>query len=175
MEGSCSASSSRGRAVSGVDVTNLRLGSRHCRTRTTIKYHPFKGEERRNCLDIYNDHRIPWALTITLLSCTFTMPSIMWNRFVSRLPPVLRPRWTWRYVLCFGVATYSIYCLLFASPMLSSRLPEYTGPYSVGAIDLEIPCEPRRLNDARLKDDGHHAFQVRQPAQLLLESRRTGR
>ncbi|KAI1610146.1 1-alkyl-2-acetylglycerophosphocholine esterase [Exophiala viscosa] len=88
------------------------------------------------------------------------MPSMIWNRFVSRLPPVLRPRWTWRYVVCFGVATYSIYCLLSASPMLSSRLPEYTGPYSVGAIDLEVPCEPRRLNDARLKDDGHHAFQL---------------
>jgi len=85
---------------------------------------------------------------------------MFWNRLILRLPPVLRPRWTWRYILCFGLATYTVYSLLFASPLLSSKLPAYTGPHQVGTIDLEIPCDPRRINDATLKDGGHPAFQV---------------
>lgn len=77
-----------------------------------------------------------------------------------RLPPVLRPRWTWRYVVGATAATYLIYCFLFASPLFSSRLPHYTGPHAVGAIDLEAPVEPRRAHEARFKHDDKPAFQV---------------
>ena len=83
-----------------------------------------------------------------------------------RLPPVLRPRWTWRYVLGAGAATYLIYCFLFASPVFSSKLKPYSGPYSVGAIDIEAPVESRAIHGAKLKDDGKTAFQVSQ-AQLI--------
>lgn len=78
-----------------------------------------------------------------------------------RLPPILRPRWTWRCILGATVATYLIYCFLFASPLFSSRLPSYTGPYAVGAIDLEAPVvEPRRAHDARFRENDQPAFQV---------------
>ncbi|KAK5046146.1 hypothetical protein LTR84_008603 [Exophiala bonariae] len=77
------------------------------------------------------------------------------------LPPTLRPRWTWRYILGATGATYLLYCFLFASPLFSSRLPQYTGPYAVGAIDLEAPvAEPRRAHDARFKHNDKPAFQV---------------
>ncbi|KAJ9633648.1 hypothetical protein H2204_006854 [Knufia peltigerae] len=88
------------------------------------------------------------------------MGSMVWNRMVLRLPPILRPRWTWRYLLSFSIATYAVYNLLFARPLLSSNLPAYTGPYQVGTIDLEAPCDPRRINDATLKEGHHPAFQV---------------
>lgn len=87
---------------------------------------------------------------------------MVWNRMVLRLPPILRPRWTWRYLLSFSIATYAVYNLLFARPLLSSNLPAYTGPYQVGTIDLEAPCDPRRINDATLKEGHHPAFQVSQ-------------
>lgn len=82
-----------------------------------------------------------------------------------RLSSILRPRWTWRYLICAGMAVYAISSFLLptsSSPLLSSNLPAYTGPYAVGAIDLEIPLERSRTvhESARFKDTDDLAFQV---------------
>ncbi|EXJ88118.1 hypothetical protein A1O1_05046 [Capronia coronata CBS 617.96] len=89
------------------------------------------------------------------------MVSMLWKRTLLRLLSALRPRLTWRYLLSCGICLYVASCLLFASrPLFSSRLPAYTGQYSVGAIDLEISTEPRTIHAARLKDSGLPAFQL---------------
>jgi platelet-activating factor acetylhydrolase len=76
-----------------------------------------------------------------------------------RIEPVVHPRWTWRYVLCCGVATYLAYCTLFSSPLLSSNLPAYTGPHEVGLVDIEVPVDHRTIHNATLKD-GTPAFKM---------------
>lgn len=76
-----------------------------------------------------------------------------------RLPPVLRPRLTWRYAICAAAALYVSYCFLVDSPLLASRLPQYTGPHPVGAIDIESPCEQRIVSDFKTKA-GDAAFQL---------------
>lgn len=45
-------------------------------------------------------------------------------------------------------------------PYLSSNLPKHHGKYGVGVIDLEIPCERRRLSDTVLEKNGNLAFEV---------------
>ena len=42
--------------------------------------------------------------------------------------------------------------------MLSSSLPQYTGNYDVGIIDIEAPCVPRRIGDYSYKETGDDAF-----------------
>ncbi|TKA32942.1 hypothetical protein B0A50_01168 [Salinomyces thailandicus] len=76
------------------------------------------------------------------------------------LPTVLRPRWTVRYVLCSIAALYIVYCTLFDMPLFSTALPPYTGPHEVGTIDLEVPCDGRKVNDAVFKADGKPAFEL---------------
>ena len=76
------------------------------------------------------------------------------------LPPNLRPRWTIRYVLYSLVAFYSLVCLLFDMPFFSSPLPQYTGPFEVGTIDLEAPCDARKVYEVAFKDSGEPAFSV---------------
>lgn len=85
-----------------------------------------------------------------------------------RLTPVvlslLRPRLTVRYVLFSIAALWVTYRVLISQqPLLANRLPGYTGPYRVGAVDVEYPLEtPRRVSDARFKSesDGGYAFEV---------------
>lgn len=77
-----------------------------------------------------------------------------------RLSPILRPRLTWRYVLAASAALYVTYCFLVDSPLLASRLPQYTGPYPVGAIDIESPCDSRQTSSFRLKESDQPAFQL---------------
>lgn len=86
---------------------------------------------------------------------------------VHRLTPVilslLRPRLTVRYVLFSIAALWVTYRVLVSQPLLSNRLPGYTGPYRVGAVDVEYPLEtPRRVSDVRFKSelDGGYAFEV---------------
>ncbi|EXJ68583.1 uncharacterized protein A1O5_08377 [Cladophialophora psammophila CBS 110553] len=88
------------------------------------------------------------------------MASMVWERLWLRLKPIVWPRWTWRYILSCCVATYVAYCTLFSAPALSSRLPPYTGPYSVGAIDVEVPVETRSIHNAIFRDGGHPAFEL---------------
>ncbi len=75
-----------------------------------------------------------------------------------RLPPMLRPRLTVRYLFFSSLAIYILYCFLSGSPLLASNLPRYTGPYAVGTIDIEAPCAQRNINPFRLKGSGGSAF-----------------
>lgn len=78
-----------------------------------------------------------------------------------KIPAILQPRLTWRYLLCSAAAIYVTYCFLFSMPLFCHKLPDYTGPYEVGAIDIEVPLEqPRLLNNAFLKDTDQYAFEV---------------
>ena len=77
----------------------------------------------------------------------------------SRIPFLLRPRLTWRYILSSTVVLYSAYCLLTAQPLLSCRMPPYTGPYSVGTIDIEVPRPLHRVGNEFFQD-GSPAFEM---------------
>lgn len=86
---------------------------------------------------------------------------------VRRLTPViaclLRPRLSVRYVLFSIAALWVAYRILASQPLLSNRLPGYTGPYRVGALDIEYPLEtPNRVSDVKFKSksDGDYAFEV---------------
>ncbi|KAG6364654.1 hypothetical protein INS49_006257 [Diaporthe citri] len=85
------------------------------------------------------------------------------HRLTPVILPLLRPRLTFRYVLFSIAALWVTYRVLVSQPLLSNRLPGYTGPYRVGAVDVEYPLEtPRRVSDARFKSksDGDYAFEV---------------
>ncbi|KAI3341485.1 platelet-activating factor acetylhydrolase, isoform II-domain-containing protein [Ustulina deusta] len=78
-----------------------------------------------------------------------------------RIPHVLRPRLTWRYVICVIAVFYILYCYLFSLPLFASPLPMYSGPYPVGAIDIESSVSPPRVIDtARFKDSHKNAFEL---------------
>lgn len=84
------------------------------------------------------------------------------SRAVPTLQRVFRPRLSWRYIACSVVAVYVVFCWIRGSPLLASRLPGYTGPYRVGAIDIEVPLPggPTQVADGVLKDSGDSAFKV---------------
>ncbi|KAF5021961.1 hypothetical protein F66182_6001 [Fusarium sp. NRRL 66182] len=83
------------------------------------------------------------------------------QRFTQWLKRTLRPRLTWRYVVCSVVGAYVLYCFITWQPFFSSRLPAYSGPHHVGAIDLEIPLEkPKRISDTVLRETQKPAFEV---------------
>ncbi|TPX15456.1 uncharacterized protein E0L32_004436 [Thyridium curvatum] len=83
------------------------------------------------------------------------------ERFTDRLRTLLRPRFTWRYILCSTIGLYIVWCFVRGQPLLSSRLPAYSGRYEVGTLDLEIPLEtPVRISDTLLKSSGEPAFEV---------------
>lgn len=44
--------------------------------------------------------------------------------------------------------------------MLSSSLPQYTGNFDVGTIDVEAPCTTRRIGDFEYKESGEPAFEL---------------
>lgn len=78
-----------------------------------------------------------------------------------KLPPILQPRLTWRYCLASAAIAYVAYCVLFGKPFFSSKLPPCTGPYNVGAIDIEVPVRNARLtHDAVFKATKKPAFQL---------------
>ncbi|KAI1337665.1 PAF acetylhydrolase [Xylariaceae sp. FL0016] len=75
------------------------------------------------------------------------------------MPRVLRPRFTWRYVLCALVVFYALYCFVSSAPLFAQPLPSYSGPHPVGAIDIEVPAaSPRLVDTARFKDTKEDAF-----------------
>ncbi|PLB51646.1 PAF acetylhydrolase [Aspergillus steynii IBT 23096] len=76
-----------------------------------------------------------------------------------RLPPFLRPRLTWRYLLSSAAVLYITYCLLAGQPFFSSDMPPYSGPYAVGTVDLEVPRPPRRAGEEFFRD-GSPAFEL---------------
>ncbi|KAL4863538.1 hypothetical protein BDV12DRAFT_177390 [Aspergillus spectabilis] len=75
---------------------------------------------------------------------------------------ILRPRFTWSYVLFSVFSLYAIYCLVRGTPLFASPLPPYTGPHGVGAIDLEVPLAggPQSVAPGVLKSTGEPAFEV---------------
>ncbi|KAI1813028.1 PAF acetylhydrolase [Poronia punctata] len=84
-----------------------------------------------------------------------------YRRVLSVIRSTLRPRLTWKYLFCTGAAFYVLYCYLFSLPLFAHPLPMYTGPYQVGAIDLEIPVTPPRVIDpARFKGSEQNAFEL---------------
>ncbi|KAF4956917.1 hypothetical protein FSARC_11434 [Fusarium sarcochroum] len=93
-------------------------------------------------------------------------PSTWWSRITSSrfaqwFKRLVRPRLTWRYVVCSVIGVYVLYCFITWQPFFSSRLPAYSGPHEVGAIDLEIPLEkPKRISDTLLKETKEPAFEV---------------
>ena len=77
-----------------------------------------------------------------------------------RLPPVLRPRLTWKYIVCSTAVLYVSYCFLVDSPLFASNLPQYTGPHNVGTITIESPTKQRVTSDFKFKSTGEPAFQL---------------
>lgn len=78
-----------------------------------------------------------------------------------RTPAVPRPRLRWRYVLGAVTAIYVVYCYIFSLPLLARPLPQYTGPYPVGAVDIETPTtEPRVIDEAVFEDTKENAFEL---------------
>jgi len=70
------------------------------------------------------------------------------------------------YILCSAAAAYGIYCAFSGLHFFSTKLPDYTGPYAVGAIDIEAPCEGRApwdISEIRFKDSDDFAFTVGRP------------
>jgi len=79
----------------------------------------------------------------------------------ARVPPILRPRLTWRYVAFSGAVVYLLYCFVFSLPLFAHPLPQHTGPYAVGAVDIEAPVSPPRIIDpARFKGTAENAFEL---------------
>ncbi|EME48782.1 hypothetical protein DOTSEDRAFT_67731 [Dothistroma septosporum NZE10] len=82
---------------------------------------------------------------------------------MTLLPAAVRPRsvkGTFKYATWSIVGFYVFYCWIFAMPLLSSKLPTYSGGFDVGVVDIEAPCEKRRLADAVLKHTGAPAFEL---------------
>ncbi|KAI1084306.1 PAF acetylhydrolase [Whalleya microplaca] len=84
-------------------------------------------------------------------------PYVRW-----KVPGILRPRLTWRYLACSLTISYVVYCFVFSSaPLFANMLPNYSGPYAVGAIDLEAPLLSSRVIDtARFKGTQDNAFEL---------------
>ncbi|KAK8020438.1 hypothetical protein PG990_005576 [Apiospora arundinis] len=80
----------------------------------------------------------------------------------SWIPPVLRPRFTWRYVACSLAISYVLYSFVTSRHLLAHPLPQYSGPHSVGAIDVEASApSPRLVDPARFKATNENAFELR--------------
>ncbi|KAI1454786.1 PAF acetylhydrolase [Annulohypoxylon moriforme] len=72
-----------------------------------------------------------------------------------------RRRLSWRYAICSLIAGYIVYCYAFSLPLFAHLLPKYSGPYPVGAVDVEIPlASPRVVDTARLKGTKEKAFEI---------------
>ncbi|EFY94279.1 platelet-activating factor acetylhydrolase [Metarhizium robertsii] len=61
-----------------------------------------------------------------------------------RLAPLPR-RLSWTSGVLCTLLAYTIACLALSIPPFASRLPAYTGPHAVGAIDMEVPLPQARL------------------------------
>lgn len=77
-----------------------------------------------------------------------------------KLYSLVRPRWSARYVVSVLLISYLLFCTLADMPLLSSKLPPYSGQYDVGTIDIEAPCGGRRVSDHVFRDTGAHPFEL---------------
>ncbi|KAH7037485.1 platelet-activating factor acetylhydrolase, isoform II-domain-containing protein [Microdochium trichocladiopsis] len=79
--------------------------------------------------------------------------------FLARRGP--RRILTWRRALALAVVAYVAYCTVTSQPLFAHKLPAYTGPHAVGAIDLEVPVSnPRVISPAKFKGTDKDAFQL---------------
>ncbi|KAI2624637.1 PAF acetylhydrolase [Hypomontagnella submonticulosa] len=70
-------------------------------------------------------------------------------------------RLAWRYIVCSLIGGYILYCYIFSVPLFAHPLPEYSGPYSVGAVDIEISLAvPRVIDTVRFKATKEDAFKL---------------
>ncbi|KAI1802318.1 alpha/beta-hydrolase [Daldinia bambusicola] len=75
----------------------------------------------------------------------------------SKIPPILRSRYAWRWIIVLVILS----CYLFSLPPFPRPLPEYSGPYPVGAVDVEVPLtSPRIIDAARFKTTKENAFEL---------------
>lgn len=58
------------------------------------------------------------------------------------------------------LCAYLAVCILFNMPIFSSRLPKYSGEFDVGVVDVEAPCDKRRIANAIFKKTGQPAFEL---------------
>ncbi|KAH6634718.1 platelet-activating factor acetylhydrolase, isoform II-domain-containing protein [Chaetomium sp. MPI-SDFR-AT-0129] len=66
-----------------------------------------------------------------------------------------------RLIGVFFASLYALYTYVFPKPLLARPLPQHTGPYAVGAIDIEAPVSPpRTIHEARLKASGEKVFEL---------------
>ncbi|KAK2046169.1 PAF-acetylhydrolase family member [Colletotrichum somersetense] len=73
----------------------------------------------------------------------------------------IQPRLSFGYIAWALISLYVVYCILVRSPLLASKLPKYSGPYEVGAIDVEVPVRtPRKIGEQVLASDGKPAFEL---------------
>lgn len=72
----------------------------------------------------------------------------------------VRPRWSIKYAFISAIGFCVVYFFIFNMPVFSSDLPAYSGPYEVGVVDIEAPCEKRNLANAVFKDTGKPAFEL---------------
>jgi platelet-activating factor acetylhydrolase len=77
------------------------------------------------------------------------------------LRDALRPRLSCAWILGLVLLILIPVSLFSSKPLLVSPLPDYTGPYNVGAIDVEVPLEkPVRVSETVLRANGEPAFVV---------------
>lgn len=50
----------------------------------------------------------------------------------------------WKYLTVIAGLVYILYCFILNVPIFAHPLPKHTGPYAVGAIDIEVPASPAR-------------------------------
>ncbi|KAL0935572.1 paf-acetylhydrolase family member [Colletotrichum truncatum] len=84
-----------------------------------------------------------------------------WGRTVAqKIIALLKPRLALGYIFWVLIVLYVLYCILARSPLLASKLPNYSGRYGVGVIDVEVPVQtPRKTSDLVFKD-GKPAFEL---------------
>lgn len=71
-----------------------------------------------------------------------------------------RPQLSIKAILLIACLFYANYCFLLRMPLLSTPLPAYTGPFAVGTLDIEVPCESRTIDPVKLKSTGETVFRL---------------
>ncbi|KAK4187389.1 platelet-activating factor acetylhydrolase, isoform II-domain-containing protein [Podospora australis] len=66
-----------------------------------------------------------------------------------------------RFLALFAGIVYFLYCAILSKPLFAHPLPQHTGPYAVGTVDIEAPVSPPRIIDpAVFKGTSDPAFEL---------------
>lgn len=84
------------------------------------------------------------------------------STYIHKLLAFMKPRISWRYFLMVTIVAYVCYCFVTAQPLLANNLPNYSGKYNVGAIDVEVPYAKNnsKLSETNFTDTGKPAFEI---------------